>query len=348
MKTLQQWFNELSEDTQTKVKVECCKWLNPDTLQYAVPLETEVMKKCKTLAELNRVLGEVYKNSNNSSWQEIKKGYLGSVLINKWISIHHPEILSATDCNWYIADVVRNSENCALDLIFLIENNRPLQIELWKRKKCRYDSQLNIWDWLFTVEDFTNLEKQIPDDIIIPNNELTNPIVEIIGIDKAKQLGKENFRWVTSGIHYGTQSDLFDELFFGDDGWSRETKYRVLSNMYTGSRVDLSVFKDFISRIVAVDKTYLRFIKDIVANYPALGTHIYNEKKPAEELTGNETVALTYRYNKEIRNLARLANCCARKSISMVNQASMKEVGPLVKLYGYNFNDIYDAMYPEC
>jgi hypothetical protein len=105
--------------------------------------------------------------------------------------------------------------------------------------------------------------------------------------------------------------------------------------------------EDFMERIVAVDHKYLRYLYNIVEKLPSLATEIYEQKKPDEELTGNESIPQTYRYSKDIRKLAKIAHACARKSVSKVNSAFLKEISPLLKIYGYNFNTIYDALYPE-
>jgi hypothetical protein len=74
---------------------------------------------------------------------------------------------------------------------------------------------------------------------------------------------------------------------------------------------------------------------------------LYCEKKPDSELTGNETASETFRYPKELRKVFVIAHACALKRVSKVKSGICKEIAPLLKIYGYNWNEIYDAMYPE-
>ena len=86
---------------------------------------------------------------------------------------------------------------------------------------------------------------------------------------------------------------------------------------------------------------------EIIDKLPALGNKVYEQKKPDCDLKGDEQGDQVYRYNKTIRKLAKLANICSRKSLSKVNGKLYKEVAPLVKIYGYDFNTLYAVVMDE-
>ena len=124
---------------------------------------------------------------------------------------------------------------------------------------------------------------------------------------------------------------------------------RILDRIYADSNSlpNLRTIEDFFKRIVAVDHSYLRYIHEIIKRYPAIAMQLYQQKKPEAELSGNESTVEQYRYPKEIRKLFVIAHMCVLKRVSKVKSSIAKEVAPLLKIYGYKWDDVYDALYPE-
>lgn len=143
--------------------------------------------------------------------------------------------------------------------------------------------------------------------------------------------------------------DVFDEKFFLPDGWTDEEKLSVVIKRFGNEYSDVAVrrFEEFAKEILSVDPRWYRAIGSLVAQCPALGNKIYEAKKPDDEIDETTPVDMTFRYSKTIRKIGKIANVCARESLSKANGSFLKEVGALIRLYGYDFNMIYDCMFPE-
>lgn len=137
--------------------------------------------------------------------------------------------------------------------------------------------------------------------------------------------------------------DVFDELFFGEDGWTEDQKHAVIREFDNS----LNGIANFMERIVAVDKKYLRDIyKLITRNGKALSNELYCLQKPADE-QANCAKKYKYRYADEYRKLFWIARCCYLGYTNKTAVSKMKDAGSLLKLYGYNFDNIFDMLYPE-
>lgn len=137
--------------------------------------------------------------------------------------------------------------------------------------------------------------------------------------------------------------DVFDELFFGEDGWTEDQKREVLREFDDSP----SGVANFMERIVAVDKKYLRYIyKLITRNGRTLSNELYCLQKPADEQT-KCAKKYKYRYSDEYRKLFWIARCCYLGYTNKTAVSKMKDAGSLLKLYGYNFDNIFDMLYPE-
>lgn len=341
MKTLKQWFDGLSEEAKKEVMRHCDDWLDTNASDY---YKHTSLKEVTDRESLGYHLYDNF-DKDSSQYRETKELYMRQGMMYKWLCTHHPEIMSKEDCDHALLNML-NGNNSSSILIFLI-NDEEKRIKAWVKKQERAGDNLTFWDWLYTLKDFSDIK--LPDNVFLPNNTLTPGLIEILGHDYCYELAKDNYSALIGGLSYKKQSDLFDELFFCDNGWNDTIKKKVLQKLYIPDYGDIHLdqFEDFIQRIVAVDKKYLEFIKQIIDRYPALAMKVYNQKKPDSELTGNEKPSMLFRYSKEIRDLARIAAACSRRTISQANLKGLHEIGQLVKLYGYNFTDIYNAMYAQ-
>ena len=145
-------------------------------------------------------------------------------------------------------------------------------------------------------------------------------------------------------IKRNVDCDLFDELFFCENGWSEENRKKWISQ-YKPVESDV---EDFMSRIVSVDFSYMQYLDLIIQRDPAVAARLYKMKKPDAELTGNESVEMTFRYPRSIRKLFQLAAVCSRENIGKAMTGLLADMSTMIKFYGYNYQLIFHAMYPEC
>ena len=339
MKTLKQWYDSLSEPAQNWIVENCSAWFDKDQADYYRVAET-----AKDKDDLKRILASqegMDKYSDYSNARVIAHKY--AVLL-RYLNETQPELITKEMLNNSIYQMVDSGMHTKNDWLHLSDEMKPIAF-----RRCFVKwGKMNLAHALYMVKDFDNLDINW-DEVDYP--QLTPEVIEIIGMEQAKKVAQEGGEYAVSKmVAYGKDRDLFDELFFCKDSWlNNHNKYQVLNRIYASSErlPTLTSTEDFFKRIVAVDHAYLRFIYDIIKRYPAIAMQLYQQKKPESELTGNESVPEQYRYPKEIRKLFIIAHMCVLKRVSKVKSSIAKEVAPLLKIYGYNWNDVYDALYPE-
>ena len=137
-------------------------------------------------------------------------------------------------------------------------------------------------------------------------------------------------------------NEVFDTLFFLEDGWDiSEKKVAIRKFTHTTNGID-----NFLERVVAADKSYLRYLP-LVLNDAGLARTLYSRKKPPEEITEDMGIQDSFRYSKEYRRLFMIARCCNEKHISKEFARKIGEASALVKMYDYDYNTIFEALYPE-
>lgn len=343
MKTLKEWFDGLNEDCQNLIKMNT-NWIDtnePD--YYKNSIKDSNLDFIKRYLKLNRYstsdqnelftlyfLNEYKKTHTEEDFEEIAK------------VIYHRNVEFESDSDYMYCSLPK-------DYYLLFKDNKPRMKEMFKITHFNRQKRLTLFDQLFLVDDFDNIK--IDTDISIFPDSIDDKYIEIFGEDIITELCKKNENKVN--ISRNKPSKVFDKLFFCKDGWNESQKHNVIKanylRNYKKSYVDsddLSTFEDFMKRIVSVDKSYLKYMYDIIEKMPPLGNKIYELKKnETDEESSTSTSA--FRYSKDIRKLAKIANICARQSISKVNASFLKEIAPLIKLYGYNFTAIFNMLYPE-
>jgi len=344
MLTLKEWYDKLTPVAQKWVKNHCNEWFDESTPDYyKADLMEEVSGNIVSETSHPFMYDEIRGSGCNISEGIINRYCKILQLINKT----HPEIISDKDYDTLVMPGICRSDIGYLDDLWRYGRTLEQKKQLFLQKELQQSSSLYLKDYLFTVSDYSKLDINL-----IKKDTLDQGIIDIIGYDNAKAWAIDHPKRLVDGLSDCEESELFDELFFGDSdednikGWSSAVKSRVLYDRYH-NMTNLSRFNDFLYRMVAVDHHYLRHLGDYLANYPALGNMIATAKKPESELDGTESVANRFRYSPEIRKLGKIANACIRKTISKTNHGSLHEHGSLVKLYNYSYKDIYDAMYPD-
>ena len=346
MKTLRQWYDGLSINAKEWMQKHCDDWFDANEEDcYKKPSKGSTEG---ALTAYHATFPETPRYYDNLNRQDTIKMLLESLR-------HNPDITQAK-IDMLVKDLVKSYKgDCCNDIHMYASEDIRKEIFL-KRHNERYgdDSMaVDIDHYLYLIKDYD--EMYINWDELYHDRTLNTAIMDEI-------IGRKNFLQVvkkSDPVGFAEQipdrqrNELFDALFFCEDGWSHKTKLDILHKRYIyplckgETERNLRVFADFMERIVCVDHSYLRYIYKFVEEVPSIANDIYEQKKPSDELTGNETIPQTYRYPKDIRKLAKIAHACARKSVSKANSAFLKEISPLLRLYGYNFNDIYDALYPE-
>ena len=324
------WYDSKSEDTKDYIKKQCKDWIDLDASDLY-----------KSQIKLDTVSSVIYLNMENRGEQY---AYAMSLIMK--LGGNLDDIFKYTDNEW-------NSIHNDSLRIFPVEDRKKIVRNFYSKRtqSGRYYDQ-TFGDWLFMQEDYANLDISTLTDKI-PLNTISE---EILGKDNLVLYAKND----PDGIDYtifpkdGSRSELFDSLFFGENGWTEEQKDRVIRNIckcrpngYYGritERTLTEIAHTFLKNICTVDKANLRYFYELVDSQPQIANQLYNEKKPADELTGNETVEMTYRYPKWLRKLFLIMGCCARKRVSMANADKLKKEGiALLKLYGYDFNQYFTA-----
>ena len=339
MKTLKQWYDSLSEDAQLRLRINCTAWLDISEEDYYRKL------RLSSLSELTNGIIKCNQYSNSDRADLFMLAFMQELKAN------HDEKTFNDYCALLTHQYV-DIEDVYSDLpkdFWMLFDDRNKQKEMFKICYQTRQHALTLYNQLFFVEDFDNIPQYIDLEHGMFTEQLSDVTVEIFGREIIRNYLK--IKPLDMLFETGKESKLFDDLFFCEDGWTEEQKNHFLDYRYyprherkISDSDDLESFEDFIKRIVSVDQRYLRNIYNIISKVPSIGNKVYSQKKPDSELTGNETPEMTFRYSKLIRKLARIANICARKSLSDVNGKFLKEISPIIKMYGYNWNDIYDCI----
>lgn len=338
--TLKQWFDSLSEPAQAWIESKCSAWFDKNQADY-YKKPSKAGEDKDALKALLRNEEDLDKYSSYSSEKGLSKRYVNLL---RYLHNTYPDLVSESDLDKYIWQILE----CGC-----YDSDTWLNLSDAKReagfKRCFQKwSKMSLEHYLYLIKDYSNIEIDWEE---VETPALTQEVVEILGhkaaINLVYQIGNYN---ISKMIKTDQPNDLFDEIFFCKDSkLTQRNKLEILSRVYADSSYlpTEETTRDFFKRIVAVDHAYLRFIYDIISRYPALAMKLYCEKKPDSELTGNETASETFRYPKELRKVFVIAHACALKRVSKVKSGICKEIAPLLKIYGYNWNEIYDAMYPE-
>lgn len=343
MKTFRQWFDNLSQETQEYLKGEC-KWIDVNSKD-----RYHHVKDMQELIDATEVYcKERLFNDNYIDGDSLNKALMAIMYQ------HKNEMKTEQYYTFLVAlfdkdrDLAENID--ALDLREVFKRraefkNIAYKNDRWSSKEKTYKYPLN--KLLLVIEDFTNPDWSLLDTDNVP---LNNATCEILGDDQLVKMAKDNpdrirlHRSYRSGAEDNT---VFDRLFFCEDGWTKKQKERIINDY------DLSLegVEDFMRRIVAVDGSYLRYIGTYFINHnPALGMYLYKQKKPEDELNAlpaGHKVEEEYRYPKAYRKLFQIAACCARENVGKAMAGTIGESAAILKMYGYDFNKIFDCLYPE-
>lgn len=315
MKTFKQWVDGLGEAARDYIEKRCGDWADFTTEDYyrkIDPNDTEFLRK---------LIKEAY------GYNKADKLLLATSML----------LLQKTDPaseQMFKTLLVNNSD---YDNTLCAVMGRDAYREWYKNK---YGQRLNksIDYILLMTDDFDNIDFSEYD-----NGNLTadSEYFDIFGEEYRLKFLKENPR-LFKPTRLAIDDERFDKLFFGENGWTEAQKKQVIGN-YTG---DVWQMDDFLERIVAVDKSYLKYVYNIIYRDAAAAAKLYTAKKDNYDVN-TTTVQQRFRYSKELRKLFMIAGCCARESLPKTKAGTIGDISALVKLYNFDFNSIFDCLYPE-
>jgi len=330
MKTFKKWFEARNEETQQYL-LKKCLWIDvnsPD--KYRHPKNAEEIKNSVVTYASTRLINDDYVDSDK----------LHQLLA---VYLQNDKDMKAKDPEAYYNTLVVLWKN-AQEEIELAVDAMDLR-EIYKRKhvlKRRWPDKYRLSEILLVTEDFDNIDWSDLDETI----QLDTISMDIFGHEKIIEAAKANPDMVRIE-RTAMKNDLFDELFFCENGWTKSQKEHILRNWSTS----LDGVRDFMERVVAVDESYLRYIGTyFIYQEPALAAHLYKEKKPITELNAlpaGHSQTEEFRYPKHYRKLFHIAACCARKNVGKALAGTIGDVACTLKMYGYDFNQVFDCMYPE-
>lgn len=315
MKTFKQWVDGLGEAARDYIKKRCSDWADFTTEDYyrkIDPNDTEFLRK---------LIKEAY------GYNKADKLLLATSML----------LLQKADAEseqMFKTLLVNNSD---YDNTLCAVIGRDAYREWYKNK---YGQRLNkSLDYiLLMTDDFDNIDFSEYDN----GNLTADPeYFDIFGEEYMLNFLKENPR-LFKPTQLAIDDERFDKLFFGENGWTEAQKKQVIGN-YTG---DVWQMDDFLERIVAVDKSYLKYVYNIIYRDAAAAAKLYTAKKDNYDVN-TTTVQQRFRYSKELRKLFMIAGCCARESLPKTKAGTIGDISALVKLYNFDFNSIFDCLYPE-
>lgn len=336
MKTLKEWYDSLSTSAQVWIENNCSAWFDKNQADYyKKPLE---FKNDKELHE--------FLTGTNATTTNV------AIIEDQTLADHYAIVLRASNNipDDVADDAILKHQSSSNKSTWLYVKDENKRIKAFKYAYGNYAKRLTLRHYLYLIKDFSNIQI---DWSMCETPSLTTEVIEIIGMDEARKvLEKSNMSEYTISqmVKPGKPNVLFDELFFcKDSALNFNKKVDILDRLYASynNTPNEELVEDFFRRIVAVDHGCLRFLIKIVQKYPAIAMKLYEQKKPTTELTGTEVMGEQYRYSKELRKLFIIAHACALKRVSKVKCTTIKDVAPLLKIYAYNWDDIYDALYPE-
>lgn len=370
-KTLKQFYDGLSENSKKWIKSKCNFWFDETEPDYKVKYRpvTASISDCKYVSS--------FKPKNTWSYYDLINNC--NDLEAMWFAdlIHKRDELNLiTDDQLadILIDYMQKTDNRNIDnrsKIFFVCKNKDNQIKVIKEYlNTRFDDGHVPIGWmLYLTEDYDKLHETDLSELDFEHLDVDEfaCVMEIFGYDRLEEIATakrddfcKQFRALKSRAKYEKATeeisklyekmlDVFDRKFFVDNSWTDREKKSIVYQLYSSDYSDraLEFFEEFAREILSVDHKYSKFIYELVKDCPALGNKIYEAKKPDSDINPNDPVEMTFRYSKELRKLGKIANICMRKSLSKANNGFLKDIGSIIRLVGYNFDDIYNMMYPD-
>lgn len=351
MKTLKQWYDGLSEKAQERIKEKCILWFDPEQPDYY--RKRDKVSKDMLTSLLETDLYAITRKYNLSYGDEYARKFQNLFMLAYLVD---GGIISEQVADKAIMKDYCKHDRVGVGFLFVSDKNRD---EAYKQyigydSACRDSwNRIDFFEYLYLIKDFDTIG-EIDWNYVVKPVDLDYINKEIIGPENTRKLALKDCIDYISNLRCKEESPLFDELFYetDDEGhpkhgcWDSSDRDRIVSWYLDSRHTDLKTTEDFIYRFVCVNpKKYLPKLYNIIEGNPVIGTMMFTQKKDLTEIQEKHLKGeAQYKYCREVRSLAKIINSCVRKAISNQTQKQLKEYGPLVKLYGYDFWTIYNAM----
>ena len=330
MKTFKEWYQSLGEKAQARLKIEL-PWLDTKTDDFFA--KTELTKDNEddiVMTCLNKIAnsGSYYLDNDITT-------KLAFVAVQNYLA-QNPKALDKEARDFVICKIGQETHETR-DM--LTKEYRRMLI----RKNHPQEEKYSLRDLLYLTDDFDNIEW----GKLKLSCKLDDAMCEMISKDVIIEKLKEQPELIR--IEYGNyDNDIFDELFFGKDGWTEQQKHRVIKDIYDGSG---KAIEDFVGRLVTVDKSCLKYIMDMIrySSCDSNLTEAAKRKKPEDELEAKNIPSssqMAYFYNKELRTAFQIAWCCRKERLAATRAKNVGELASIIKLYNYDYAQIMEALYP--
>lgn len=369
-KTLREFYDDLSVTSKNWFRDKCDLWFNEfesDCIRKYKPVTVD-MKDFKFKSSYKPSGAYSYYNSD-TKMTDLEAMWVANLIhLRDELKLISDEQVAEALKEYY--DKMKEFQDSKLFLVCKERSNQIDVLKYYLDKNYDSDEGYPLRYGLFMVNDYSNIINELNFEAISIRSLKTSEFVSMIEIfsDKALEILAEKnpkdfaqkYREMQEEVKayqpkqeyidlHKKMQDIFDRKFFVDGSWSRDDKRDIIRQMYASDWIDraLRQFEDFAKDILSVDHRYSKMIYMLVQECPSLGNKIYEAKKPDEEINPNDPVEMTFRYSKEIRKLGKIANICVRESLSKANNGFLKDIGSIIRLTGYNFNEIYNMMYPD-
>ena len=322
------WFDGRSKEAQAFIIERCKDWMDLSTPDY--------YKAQKTDISIEDVVGE-------------ESEYYSRACLAMYILSHNKKATITDYATYY-----KNHEYRSVDfssLTFLPVKDRK---DLMRQLSYRNSSTIGLREWLFCIEDYSKLA-DYAENLNLDDDRVNDTLIDIFGEDFAIKYTKAH----ESIIHLKDlpeqgRSVIFDTLFFGADGWSEQQKQEIMKRWaqeihWHSGRYDkegkLKAMEKAIRHVACARKEDLKYIYTIIKRLPDLAQHLYDMKKPEDQINEGDSKDMEYRFPMWLRKLFVIMGCCARGNISSANtQKLQKEGASLLRMYNFDF-DTYFAAY---
>lgn len=333
MKTFKEWYQSLGDKAQEKVR--SFGWVDMSTSDgYA---KTELTEK-NLDQYIKDNLAEIMSDHSSYYMDGTSKTLLSYIAIKEFLD-RHPKYMSSDNKN----ELIRKFVNESSDIKPLLSREQRIAC-IEAKASYRDEKRYSLEELIYITDDFDTIDWSKLKD----NTGLDDALVQMM--DEEHIL--ERLKVEPTLIRITKQdydNDLFDKLFFGEDGWTEEQKRQVIRHHYSACSSDI---EDFVGRIVSVDMSNLKYLPHIIryGHDTSSLTAEFKRKKSEEDLTANGISSKSqssYFYSKEVRTAFQILWCCKNERMAASRARAVGELASIIKLYNYDYQQIIDALYPS-
>lgn len=349
MKTLQQWWAERSP-LEIACITEYCPWLDIDQPSGLVHKEITNISKSEFLDEdtdnsmLTRILLEAILTKNNAGEYRM--------FDNASESERQNLLLHALMC--YSSSVHKETMYKYLDTEHMLT-----YLDQYKVPKLGIERLL--FEALIKTEDKDNIEWEnlIYKSLVEEGSDLwryhiPGNLITLIPADIIIKIAKDKSYCFYDWDELPVNSDLFDEVFFCQDGVSKQSKRFMIERLLRRAGMDDKLGRkrldEFLERVVSVNKRYLKCLNEYLdsSDFNQIYTRYKTEIDPATgaEVVPEQKSKRVHYYGEEIRQFAMIAASCKHHRVFGGRIKGCGDAAGLLAMYHYNFDTITDMMYP--